>query len=501
MLICGPARSGAVLTFPLQHILPPMPFPKKLVAPFAMFWLVATVAQAQTQTEAKPGATPDSVPQVPAPPVQDVPQAAPIAASLGPQAAQAEVLDRIVAVVNDSVVLQSDLDQSMRDTFTQLKARNVVAPSEDVLRPQVLERVIFNRLQTQRAQQAGIRIDDRELNDVLGNIARQNKMSLAELAQSVKNDGMDFLSLREQIREEVLIARLRQKEVDSRISVTDQDVDLYLANQKAGDNVEYHLSHILVSIPDGASSDERDQRRVRAQDLLKRIRAGEDFAQIAIASSDGQQALKGGDLGWRRAADLPSFFAGTAVKLKPGQTSDVLEAGSGFHIIRLAETRGGDERSTVDETRAKHILLMPNAIRTEDQTRVQSQDLYDRLQKGADFGKLAAEFSDDPGSKNAGGDLGWQAPGTFVPDFQAVLDKLQPNETSAPFHTQYGWHIARVTERRTRDTTEESRRGRARQAIQERKSEEEYDTWLRRLRDEAYVEYRLGKPGDATTAS
>jgi peptidyl-prolyl cis-trans isomerase SurA len=437
-----------------------MAFPKKLVAPVAALWLVMFN---------------------------------------GP--VMAETLDRIVAVVNDSVVLQSELDQAMRDAQSQIKGRGVAVPADDVLRPQVLERVIVTRLQTQRAQQAGIRVDDRELNDVLNNIARQNKMTLAQLADSVKEDGLDFLNVREQIRDEVLISRLRQKEVESRIQVTDQDVDLYLANQNAGDNIEYHLAHILVTIPDGASSDERDKRRAKAQGLLKRVRGGEDFAQIAITSSDGQQALQGGDLDWRKAADLPSLFATAASKLKAGETSDVLETGSGFHIIKLEGTRGGEERLTVNETHALHILLMNNALRTEDQSRVQAQDIYDRIQKGADFAKLAKEFSDDPGSKNSGGDLGWQPPGVFAPEFQVRIDQLQPNEVSTPFHTQFGWHVAKVLERRVRDTTEESRRGRARQAIQQRRSSEEYETWLRRLRDEAYIEYRLAKTDTSAAAA
>lgn len=406
--------------------------------------------------------------------------------------AHAEVIDRIVAVVNDSVVLQSELDQSLRDTQAQIRSRGTAVPADDVLRPQVLERVILIRLQTQRAKQAGIRIDDRELNDVLNNIARQNKMSLAQLAESVKADGIDFLAVREQIRDEVTISRLRQREVDSRVSVTEQDVALYLANQGVNANTEYHLLHILVSIPDGANSDERDKRRQRAADLLKRLRGGEDFAQVAITSSDGQQALQGGDLDWRRAADLPSLFANAAARMKAGDISDVLETGTGFHIIKLDGTRGGEERLTVNETHAEHILLMANALRTEDQARVQIQELHGRIVKGEDFGKLAKEFSDDPGSKNAGGDLGWQPPGVFAPEFQQQIDALQPNEVSTPFHTQFGWHIAKVLERRTRDATEDAKRARARQAIQQRKAAEEYDIWLRRLRDEAYIEYRLG---------
>lgn len=406
--------------------------------------------------------------------------------------ARAELVDRIVAVVNDSVLLQSELDQAMQSARGQIRSRGVAVPADDILRPQVLERVILTRLQTQRASQAGVRIDDRELNDILNNIAKQNRMTLAQLAESVKSDGIDFLALREQVRDEVLIARLRQREVESRVAVTEQDVDLYLANQGTNANTEYHLMHILVSIPDGANSDEREKRRQRADGLLKRLRDGEDFAQVAISSSDGQQALQGGDLDWRRAADLPSVFASAAAKLKPDEVSDIIETGSGFHLIKLAGTRGGDERLTVLETHSQHILLQNNALRTEDQSRVQAQNLYERIQKGEDFSKLAKEFSDDPGSKNSGGDLGWQAPGVFAPDFQAQLDLLEPGQISPPFHTQFGWHVAKVLERRTRDMTEESRRGRARQAIHERKAAEEYDIWLRRLRDEAYVEYRLG---------
>lgn len=412
--------------------------------------------------------------------------------------AQAEVLDRIVAVVNNTIVLQSDLDQQMNNTRAQLRARGVTLPPDEAIRPQVLERLILLRLQTQRAQQAGIRIDDRELNDILNNIARQNKMTLAQLAESVKTDGMDFLALREQVRDEVTVARLRQKEVDSRVMVTDQDIDLYLSNQGPNANTEYHLAHILVSIPDGATSEEREKRRQKAAGLLKRVRDGEDFTQIAISSSDGQQALQGGDLDWRKAVDLPSLFATTAARLKDGEVSDVLETGTGFHLIKRVGTRGGEERQTTEETHSLHILLMNNALRTEDQSRVQAQQLYDRIQKGEDFGKLAKEFSDDPGSKNAGGDLDWQPPGVFAPEFQKMIDSLKPGEMSSPFRTQFGWHIAKVLERRTRDTTEEAKRAAARAAIQQRKAAEEYDTWIRRLRDEAYIEYRLGEAPSAS---
>ncbi|PTU32734.1 peptidylprolyl isomerase [Stenotrophobium rhamnosiphilum] len=415
----------------------------------------------------------------------------------------AESLDRIIVVLNDGVILQSELDQSIVDAKQQIKERGIADPPEDVLRTQVLERLILTKLQTQRAAEAGERIDDRELNEVITNIASQNGMTLPQFAESVKKDGNDYLAVREQIRDQVLISRLRQKEVDGRISITDQDVDLFLATQPAGqeENKEYRLSHILIAVPDAAKNEERNKARAKAEDLVKRLKAGEDFAQLALANSNGQNALQGGDLDWRKAADLPSLFAATAAKLGKGDVSGVLEAGSGYHIIKLVDERGGSGRQTVAETHAKHILLSPNALRDEEQTRALSRDIYDRLQKGEDFTELAKKYSDDPGSKNGGGDLGFQAAGIFVPEFQVRLDQLKPGEISQPFHSKFGWHIASVIERRTRDTTEETRRNRARTAIGQRKSAEEYDNWLRKLREEAYVEYRLKSDADANAAT
>lgn len=415
-----------------------------------------------------------------------------------PATAAAESLDRILVVVNDGVILQSELDRAMEEARTQIQKRGISAPPEDALRAQVLERLILTRVQTQRAQQAGIRVDDRELNEVLTDIAKQNNLSLAQFAEAVKADGLDYLAVRDQIREEVLIQRLRAKEVESRVTVTDQDVDLLLSGVGIDENTEYRLSHILVSVPEGASAEVRDQARAKADGLLKRISAGEDFAQIAIANSDGQQALQGGDLDWRKGSDLPSLFAATAAKLTPGKTSPVLEAGGGFHIIKLVEQRGGDERKTTNETHARHILITTNAVRDDEQARLLARDIYTRLQAGEDFAKLAKAHSDDPGSKSNGGDLGYQPPGVFVPEFQVRLDQLKPGELSPPFRTQFGWHVAGLIDRRTRDTTDESRRARARSAIGNRKAAEEYDIWLRRLRNEAYVEYR--KPADATAA-
>ena len=411
--------------------------------------------------------------------------------------ATAQSVDRIIAVVNDTVILQSELEQAIHMAEGEMKDRGITPPSEDAVRSQVLERLILMRLQTERAKEAGIKVDDRELNDVIGNIAAQNKMTVPQFIASVKSEGMDFASLREQVREQVLSNRVRQKEVDSRIVVTDQDIDQYLAANGSDDQTEYHLAHILVAIPDAATPETREKAHAKADGILKRLRAGEDFAQLAITNSDSPQALQGGDLGWRKNGTLPTVFANMVPKLAVGDVSNVIEASNGYNIIKLVEKRDAGQRQTVLETEARHILLTPNTIRNEDATRAQAYELYERLKKGADFAELAKKYSDDPGSKNAGGDLGWQPPGVFAPEFQQQIDTLKPGELSQPFHSQFGWHVARVEERRTRDITDEARRGRARQSIMQRKDAEEYEAWLRRLREEAYVEYRLGSDSSA----
>ncbi len=423
--------------------------------------------------------------------------AATLAAALPTHAAPV-LIDRIVAVVNDGVILQSELERAVGISSSQLRERSIAMPTDAVLRTQVLDRLINSRVQTQKAQEAGIRIDDRELNEVLANIAQQNKMSLAQFAEAVRKDGLDFLAVREQIRDEVVISRVRQQEVDSRVSVTDQDVDLFLANPANLDDAEYRLSAILIAVPEGATPEQRELARSKALGLKQRLDKGEEFAQLAAAESDGQQALQGGDMDWRKGANLPTVFATVAPKLKTGEVSSVLDSAAGYHLIKLTDRRGGGESQTVTETKAQHILLQANAIRDENATLAQARELEKRLKAGEAFEALAKEFSDDPGSKNAGGDLGFQPPGVFAPEFQIRLDQMAPGEISAPFTTQFGWHIARVNERRTRDTSIESRRAKARAAIGQRKAAEEYDSWLRRLRDEAYVELR-GANGSVIT--
>jgi peptidyl-prolyl cis-trans isomerase SurA len=420
-----------------------------------------------------------------------------LALALAAVPARAAPIDRIVAVVNDGVVLQSELDRSLQVSRKQLAERGIAPPPEEVLRGQVLERLVLTRVQTQRAQDAGIRVDDRELNEVLARIAAQNKMTLAEFAVEVRKEGLDYLALREQIRDEVVIQRLRSREIDTRVLVTDQDINLFLANQAALDKSEYRLSHILVAVPDAAPSAERAKVRTKAEGLLKRVQAGEDFAQLAIAHSDGQHALAGGDLDWRAGDALPELFAGAVQTLKRGETT-LLENASGFHLLKLTDVRGGPERKSIAETHAQHVLLTPNALRNEEQTKLEARQVYDRVKKGEDFGEIARKLSDDTGSKAEGGDLGWQPAGVFAPEFEAAIAPLAPGQVSTPFRSPFGWHVAKVVERRTRDATDETRRARARAAIQNRKASEEYDMWLRRLRAESYVEIRLDRNKDAS---
>lgn len=416
--------------------------------------------------------------------------------------AAVEPIDRIVAVVNDGVVLKSELDRASAIAQQEIASRGIAAPPPAALQEQVLERLIMLRVQTQRATSGGLRIDDRELNEIMGRIASQNGLTLPAFADKLRDEGMDFLAVREQIRDEVLISRLRSKEVESRVLVTDQDIATFLKDQARTADNEYRLSHILVSIAEGADATTRALARAKAEQLLARLKTGEAFAKLAIENSDGQQALEGGDLGWRKSEDLPDLFARALLKLKPGSLSGVIEGGSGYHILWLQEQRSTLARDTAEETHAAHILLTPNAIRDEEQTRLQARDFHDRVVKGESFEKLAKEFSDDPGSKAGGGDLGWAAPGLFSPDFQKVMDGLKPGELSEPFRTGFGWHVAKVLERRIRDITDDTRRARARQAIVNRKSAEEYDIWLRRLRAEAYVETRLSPaPAPVTPAA
>ncbi|HXG28591.1 MAG TPA: peptidylprolyl isomerase [Nevskiales bacterium] len=409
-----------------------------------------------------------------------------------PAPVRAASLDGIVVVVDEEVVLASELSEAMRQVELQLRSQGRPLPPRDVLQRQVLERLILQRLQVQRAKNAGLQVSEDELRQALTGIAARNQMSVNEFAEAAAREGIDFGQFREQLRTDLLISKLRQREVESRVVVSEQDVDLFLQSQAGQqEGKEYRLSHILVAVKEGASDEERSAVRRQAEEVLARARAGEDFAQLAARYSNDQLALSGGDLGWRDAAALPSLFANVVPSLKPGEVSPLLSSPSGFHIVRLNETRPAGGAQMVDETHARHILLTPNAVRNDVATRAAAENLRRELDAGADFAALARKHSNDPGSANRGGDLGWQPKGSFTREFESQLETMQPGEIRGPFPTQFGWHIVQLIERRTRDDSEGRKRDRARAAIFQRKVGEEYDLWLRRLRDEAYVEYRL----------
>ncbi len=400
-------------------------------------------------------------------------------------------LNRIVAVVNDQVLTQNELKNELFAVRQQLRQQGIRPPSEEVLRKQVLERLITTQIQLQQAALLGIVVDEETLNNTIKNIAAQNNLTLAEFRDVLQRDGFKFPLFREDIRKEIIIRRLRQRQVESRISVTAQEIDDFIATQKAQGNInsDYHLGHILVSLPDEATPAQIKAAKNRALAILQELKSGADFKQTAIARSDGRQALQGGDLGWRKSGELPTLFADVVMNMKVGDVSEPIRSASGFHIVTLFDFRDS-ERHIIRQVQARHILIKEEA---DDEVKPEAQlkEIRDHLLSGGDFATLAKRFSDDIGSAQNGGDLGWVSHGVMVKPFEEVIFNLRDGEISAPFETQFGWHIAQVLAHRDFDNTEEHNNTRARDLIFQRKSEEEYLSWLRKIRDEAYVEYRL----------
>ncbi len=403
-----------------------------------------------------------------------------------------EELDRIVALVNDDVIVKTELDHRMRTVAAQLRQNQTQAPPIDVLEKQVLERLVLSRLQLQLAERTGVRVDDKVLNGAMRQIAQQNKLTLSEFRTILQAEGYDFASFREEIRAELTISRLRERQVNQRIQVTDREVNDFLATaaQQQTPDDQFRLGHIIIALPEAPAPEDIAAARLRAEELVQELRQGANFGQMAVAVSDGQQGLEGGDLGWRKMNQLPTLFADLVVGMRAGDISDPIRSPSGFHIIKLMEVQRGQVRM-VTQTHARHILIRPDEITSEQDARIRLQQLKERIQNGEDFGELARSHSDDGGSAVKGGDLGWVSGADVVPQFRAAMDKLQPNEISDPFQSDFGWHITQVLDRRQYDGTEEIRRTQAKNLIRERKIEDEVQAWARRLRDEAYVEYRL----------
>ncbi len=411
----------------------------------------------------------------------------------------AEPIDRIVAIVDDDVVMQSEFDRFKERILQQMSQRGGQMPPEDIVNRQVLERLVMTKIQLQYAKRAGVSVDDDTLNKAVASVAAQNKLSLEQFREVLAKEGYDYAQYREDIRNEITLARLKQREVDNRVTVSDREIDSYLQNPRnqgtAGDT-EYRISHILIATPEGATPDEIAAAQREAEEVLERIRGGADFAELAAKHSDSQQALEGGDVGWRKAGEVPSVMADALRTMKAGDVSEVMRGPSGFHIVKLADVRT-TESHLVTQTHARHILIRTGEAVSQDDARRKLEQLKVRLDGGDDFATLARSHSEDRGSAANGGDLGWVNPGEMDPDFESAMNALEPNQISEPFQTQFGWHIVQVLERREYDDSAEAQRAKAREAIRQRKTEEELQAWMRRLRDEAYVEYRM--PGVAVT--
>jgi peptidyl-prolyl cis-trans isomerase SurA len=401
-------------------------------------------------------------------------------------------IDRVVAVVNDEAITQYELDDAKRIVLQQLKQQKVAQPPADVLDKQVLERLITERALLQYAKDNGIKVDDVQVERTIQRIAEDNKMTPDEMRKALAKDNIPYAKYREDVRNEITMQRVREREVDNRITVSDSEVDLYLATIKAqsGGEAEYRVAHILVLVPEQANTDQIDARRRRADEALRNIKTGGDFAQVAAAFSDAGDALQGGNLGWRQGARLPTVFAETVRKMKVGDVSPVLRSPAGFHIVKLLDKRSRDEPAVVDQTHARHILVRVNEITSEADAKAKIDRLRDRIESGAKFEDLAKLNSEDA-SAGKGGDLGWLNPGDTVPAFEDAMNKLAIKQVSAPVRTTFGWHLIEVTGRRKQDVTADRERSQAQLAIRQRKSDEAFQDWVRQTRDRAYVEVRL----------
>ncbi len=401
-------------------------------------------------------------------------------------------LDKVVAVVNDGVVLKSQVEQQFEMIMARLAQQSDQLPPESVIRQQVLERLVLQEIQAQRAERLGITVSDEMLNSALRDVASRNQIAFDQLPVALARQGIDYAAYREDMRREITLTLLRQRDVLARIYVSPRELEQALEREsgRADANAEFDVSHILLSLPESATADEIAATERRAEEIYQRAVAGDDFGQLALTYSQAQSALDRGKLGWRNSAQLPQFIADRIATMEPGQVSQPMRTPTGFHIIRLDGERGGDGPMMVEQVQSRHILLRPTEVQDDATTRQRLADLRERILAGEDFAALASVTSEDPASATAGGDLGWTSPGTFVPEFEEVLAGLEEGEISEPFRTQYGWHIVQLTGKRYHDQSEEVRKQRVFAALRESKADEETELWLRQLRDEAYVEYR-----------
>jgi peptidyl-prolyl cis-trans isomerase SurA len=401
-------------------------------------------------------------------------------------------IDRIVAVVNNAVITEFELKIRVNQAIAQLAGQKTAQPPRRLLEKQLLERMITEKALMQVAEDTNIRFEGLALDRAIARIAQGNKMTPEAFRKALEAEGTDFNAFREQIRTEMTIARLKEREVDNRLVITDAEIDNFLANAtQVKDQVdEFRLAHILVLTPEGASPEKLAELKEKAEKALQELKTGADFVQVSAAYSDTQNAVQGGLLGWRNESQLPSLYSAALRDMKAGDVSPVLKSGNGFHILKLLDKRGKNVQTVIKQTNARHILVKTNEVVNDNDARNRLLQLKERIENGANFAELAKLHSDDL-SASRGGDLNWLNPGDTVPEFERTMDGLQPNEVSPPVQSQFGWHLIQVLERRDQDVTEERKRLDARRAIRERKSEEAFEDWVRQARDRAYVEYRL----------
>jgi peptidyl-prolyl cis-trans isomerase SurA len=406
--------------------------------------------------------------------------------------AQIQVLDKIVAIVDDDVVLQSELDQRTKTIMAQLQQSETQAPPENILQKQILERLISERLQLTMGYDSGVRISDEELNDAIARIASSNQVTIEQYLQQLTMQGASISGLKEEIRNELTIMRVQQGSVMRRIRISEQELDNFLNSEEGRflTSPDVNIGQILLPIPSGSDQIFIDDVMGRAQLLLNQTEQGADFRALAIANSSDQSALQGGDLGWRKMAQLPGVFIEAVEELEPDAVSQPIRSAAGLHLIKLYERRGG-EKQLIEQHFARHMLIKPNQIRDQEATVGQLDELRQRVLDGEDFAALAKEFSEDPGSALNGGELGWSTPGMFVPEFEQVMGSSVINAISEPFQSQFGWHILQVTERRQQDFSNEIMKNRAENMLRQRKYEEELQVWQQEIRDEAFIEIKV----------
>ncbi len=408
-------------------------------------------------------------------------------------------LDYVIAVVDDDVVLATELVSRLQSVRKQMIAAKVDPPPNDVLFSQLLERLIMENIQLQMGERAGVRIDDETLTKALEGIAAQNNLSLVDFTQALARDGIEYREFREDVRREMIIARVQRSRVNSRVYISDEEINAFLASPLGRQTLsdEYRVGHILLAVADDATAEAVAAAQAKADELYEALKGGADFRALAIANSADSRALEGGDLGWRKAGELPTLFADQVFELDAGETAAPIRSGSGFHIVQLMEKRGAGE-AVVEQTLVSHILVKPSEIRSEEETEILIRDLYRRIKDGESLADLARIHSEDPGSALAGGDLGWSEPEKFVPEFAEKLKDTADGQISEPFRSNFGWHILEVKGRRQQDMSEEARRNLAIRVLHSRRFEEELQEWLREIRDEAFVDIRL-KSGDSPT--